>query len=706
MNYLERHTAFSRILNNDLMNKVDIDPRLIENFKRVLIKIQKHFNEHGYNHVIDYTKLLDDYLLSDSKLKLKIEISDEPRKHGWVGLYNFKKNKIIIDDSILDNQDKLEHTLCHEFIHFLVNKGKSIEERKGIFIDEALTEMLTTKIDNVSFGNYEPQVKMLSFANILQNKKNDFSIFLQGGIDAKRSSPFWETFLFCSSVYQDTYSEYSQNIYEAREDHYYQLSQKALIKMMGYQYSISSFEDFEEIVRKLSLRPVVDEEWMDSYYKELYNKILNVLEIDENNKKVLLEKMMDFRKVSEELVNLSQEYVVIADYNNMKIPFIKKGYSFIIPSNVDINISYVMEDNDNYIFVTKDEKIKINKKVFDYKRINEERRLRRQELLERQEELASSFREIKKGDFNQLEKVVNNEGLLKLERFELPLIDEKAKSSSVYIAVYEDKIELLGYNIIQGQTHNIKLNDYIGRLEDKTVAFKPLDTRDDAIICSNVNSTDIRKKIIKYIATIFGSNLSNEQVELLIDIYKKNTYVDEEDTNEEIREDAIKYYAKDILDQLSEEERVKITKKVIEDTSNIYITVKDGVVDVSIPYKDDYAVVGKRTVLYDKNGKAPLNEFVSIIKDRDNKRKQSKSVSMKLDERGNLVVDLDKKIEFFKSEYEKTTHQIEELISQNAQEVVDHYQGRLSFLHEKRDMLNKQVALLFEDENKEEVKIL
>ena len=139
MDYLARHTSFTRIIDDELMKKVDIDPRLIASFKRVLIKIQKHFNEHGYTHVIDYTKLLDEFLLSENESKLKIKISDEPRKRGWVGLYNRKENKIIIDDSILDNQDKLEHTLCHEFIHFLVNKGKSIEERKGIFIDEALT---------------------------------------------------------------------------------------------------------------------------------------------------------------------------------------------------------------------------------------------------------------------------------------------------------------------------------------------------------------------------------------------------------------------------------------------------------------------------------------------------------------------------------------------------------------------------------------
>ena len=117
-------------------------------------------------------------------------------------------------------------------------------------------------------------------------------------------------------------------------------------------------------------------------------------------------------------------------------------------------------------------------------------------------------------------------------------------------------------------------------------------------------------------------------------------------------------------------------------------------------------MVGKRTVLYDKEKQAPLNEFESLLKNDDNKKKQNHCASMKLDKNGDLVVDLDQKIDYFRTEYKKLALQIEALCKRNELEKVENYQGRLDYLQRKRDILNEQVSLLYNDDNKEEVKLI
>ena len=46
--------SFLYYTQDEIIDKLDIDPRLIEPFKRVMHKIQEYFNAHGYTQERDY----------------------------------------------------------------------------------------------------------------------------------------------------------------------------------------------------------------------------------------------------------------------------------------------------------------------------------------------------------------------------------------------------------------------------------------------------------------------------------------------------------------------------------------------------------------------------------------------------------------------------------------------------------------------------
>ena len=127
-----------------------------------------------------------------------------------MGFYSKAKQCICIDEGLLE-KPHLEPTLCHEFTHFLVMNDKSVPSG---FINEAQTEMFTRQIYPIS-RSYEPQVRMMEFANILMNKANNFSLFLQGGIDSMHTSSMWNDFYNYVSLYQEKFANTSYKIGEA-----------------------------------------------------------------------------------------------------------------------------------------------------------------------------------------------------------------------------------------------------------------------------------------------------------------------------------------------------------------------------------------------------------------------------------------------------------------------------------------------------------
>ena len=114
--------SFINLISEENLSKINIDPRIVDSFKRVMKKIQVYFNANGYTSERNYQEYFNEYLLNtDSSKNLSFFINDEPGKIGAAGFYNYVS--ICIDESLIGKNEKLDATLCHEFIHFLVMKG-------------------------------------------------------------------------------------------------------------------------------------------------------------------------------------------------------------------------------------------------------------------------------------------------------------------------------------------------------------------------------------------------------------------------------------------------------------------------------------------------------------------------------------------------------------------------------------------------------
>ena len=171
--------SFLYFTSPEVLSKIDIDPRLEDSFKRVMNKLQEYFNANGYTSQRNYKEYLEKYLLNSGKDNLRIYINKIANKNVG-GFYNRGKSEICINENILLGvNERIDSTLCHEFIHFLVMhelvEGKSEPDIfQGGFINESLTEMLTQQMYPTS-NAYDAQVAMQKFANLVSGKENNFS---------------------------------------------------------------------------------------------------------------------------------------------------------------------------------------------------------------------------------------------------------------------------------------------------------------------------------------------------------------------------------------------------------------------------------------------------------------------------------------------------------------------------------------------------
>ena len=186
-------TNFVDLLTDDNIKRINIDPRLIEAFKNVMIKIQEYFNKTGISSKVNFKEMFENYLLSKTLInkeeilqsdKFKkyvddiknfykeINVSDLENELDIEHLYNnylaengilsicvdkdnrgagkYRNNIISVNVNELSKPSELEHTICHEFIHHITMCGKeqygSVSYNLPSFACEALTEMITQDI--------------------------------------------------------------------------------------------------------------------------------------------------------------------------------------------------------------------------------------------------------------------------------------------------------------------------------------------------------------------------------------------------------------------------------------------------------------------------------------------------------------------------------------------------------------------------------
>ena len=266
---------FLHLLEKENWERIQIDERLKGPFKNMLMRMERYFEAKGYGDVKDYEDFFEKCLLlpkeSDSVTHDKvgyfrdgvwskgftIEANAEPQEEKANGFYS--NDRICINDKRLEaSEEELEGTLCHEFIHFLINhdldKTKADENICfGGFIEEALTEMLKQEIYPRSNLQYVPQVKMIQFANMLTGNVNNYRKFLQGNIDFKADAEVyvWNNFLTYVNKYQEGDAKKGFTMYNAIQNDNYTEAQRYLIKhSMHLKMRAEDFK-IEEYLRSL-----------------------------------------------------------------------------------------------------------------------------------------------------------------------------------------------------------------------------------------------------------------------------------------------------------------------------------------------------------------------------------------------------------------------------------------------------------------------
>ena len=298
--------SFINLLTEENLAKINIDPRLVDSFKRVMKKMQVYFNSNGYTSERDYQAFFYEYLLNpDNTKNLSLFLNDEPSKIGAGGFYTNDGKKICIDESNSRKDENLDSTLCHEFIHFLVMRGIIDEQyadpqiRFGGFINEALTEMLNRQMYPNS-GAYEPQVSMMEFANLLSNNVNNYSMFLRGNIDAKGyGASAWNNFVANAKAYQSKWKGKPFLMSDARKDKLYINAQRELINSKISGHLIKSFSDYTEKIDILMQRPAPDLEYMETFFENMDINLLNNLGLrNPELSSILKQKLQEYREIS------------------------------------------------------------------------------------------------------------------------------------------------------------------------------------------------------------------------------------------------------------------------------------------------------------------------------------------------------------------------------------------------------------------------
>lgn len=649
--------SFVNLISDDVLNEIKIDPRLRETFKRVIKKMQAYFNANGYTSQRDYKTFFEENLIGKN---FKIYVSDEPSKIGALGFYHKAKQCICIDEGLLESAH-LESTLCHEFTHFLVMNDKSVPSG---FINEAQTEMFTRQIYPTSCS-YEPQVRMMEFANILTNKANNFSLFLQGGIDSRHTSSMWNDFYNYVSLYQKKFANTPYKIGEAVKDEDYISAQRCIIRNNIHSYLIKSFDDYEEILEKLSYAPIKDEEWMNNFITEIEKNIINNIR-DKKIREITLSKFKEYRDIKNKLSKYTDENNFIIDFDGSKYIVNRFGEVRNRFTNTLVHKSYTG------FFSFGDTKSINIKKTLD----------KRDGLLKQEKELKSFLKGFSYCDEMALTSISDKENLIRLEKFELPIIDfSKTKPIYVYVAVYPDRVEVLNNVTMLEKKQDVNMCKYIGQV-DGAICGKPMGKIDGTIFANvSVKRFNFLSKG-KYREEL-EPTLSKEMIDKIIDDYRKSDEYDVENESN-ISEEALYYYFEKKYKELSTEERKKYEEKAKEKMEKFVVSIKDGNIDVSLMYGDKLACVGTKQVLIDKKGNGLYNEYIDAL---SNKNSNTQKISTSDEEKQNIMP------ESLKERYDALDVEIKNLFRQNKEKPVPNYLKKLKKLIDEQDEIKIEMDL-------------
>ena len=636
--------SFINLLTEENLAKINIDPRLVDSFKRVMKKLQVYFNSNGYTSERDYQAFFNEYLLNpDNTKNLSLFLNDEPSKIGAGGFYTNDGKRICIDESNSRKDENLDSTLCHEFIHFLVMRGIINEQyadpqiRFGGFINEALTEMLNRQMYPNS-GAYEPQVSMMGFANLLSNNVNNYSMFLRGNIDAKGyGASAWNNFVANAKAYQSKWKGKPFLMADARKDELYINAQRELIKSKISVHLIKSFSDYTEKIDILMQRPAPDLEYMETFFENMDINLLNNLGLrNPELSSILKQKLQEYREISSSYAKYGNKDIYEFEILGRKIG-IDKDRNLYGANGLPYQATW-NPNTGTYEFKTGNESVKLDISQIDFKNW-------KTRAGERQQEIAQYFSQNAKDDVKSVEQVAKNDGLVKLEKFTLPSVSGKKTPTVIYVATYNDRIEVLNNPTQIGTMENINSAQYIGvtSLDPKVGAIysKPLGSIDNGIVYSKYNQKYLHSRTIHSLAKKITPTLTEEQIDKLVEQYKASDEYDVEDnlSPEQLQEFAIMQYAENQYDRIPYEQKKELYDKVVKSNERFIISTKDGRINVSLLFGDETttAFQGQSVVLVDTKGKGLYNEQYETLSRLATVKTTSNPSVIKTNEDGNII---------------------------------------------------------------------
>lgn len=611
-------TSFLNFTEDSIIDKIDIDPRLIDSFKRVMKKIQEYFNANGYTSQRNYKEYLERFLLNSGEQNMRFYINKiDPVNVG--GFYNKHRHEICINEDILNRSiETLDSTLCHEFIHFLVMHNLEVGKAdpdiiEGGFINEALTEMLTQQMYPTSRA-YDAQVSMQKFANLVSGKTNKFSKFLQGFIDARYSSHDWENFIWYANNFQNDFNKAGYiNLGQAQTNENFIKAQRRLISLFICHNGKITIDEYIDSIKKLIDRPVKDSEYINNtIVSQLDKTLISSLGLKDTSLKEFLQQKLN---------ELRDQIVTFKQYEGKQIyEFDFEGRKFTLDGNYNLHGNLVgmsrswSPRNGIMTLILNGKKLILNVNELDFG-------AREREITQKIKELSSYFSKEASKDLSFISQAAKGNGkLTKIEKFTIPVFDSKTKqkSATIYVATYEDRIVILNNASKICNIENLDLNKYIGMTSTNpnvaAIYSDKLGSIEKGIIYSVLTSKAVERRAITLYAEQLAKSLSPEQINLAIQQYKNSEYY-VEDTEENIRYDALYLLSEKSFNNLAEEEKNKLFEIIKRQNPKFVISTTKGKIDVSYVFGDKYktAYKGSSEVLYDSEGIGMYNEVYGSI---------------------------------------------------------------------------------------------
>lgn len=630
----ETSNSFVELLQRKNYEQLAIDEDLKPTFKTVMNGIQSYFNANDYSANKDYRQLLNDCLIKDTDEKLSIRYADLANGVGghYVHYNNSATQYIEINKKINGTMPDAEiaHTLCHEFIHFLAMRGNRDTEFAdrdiigGGFVNEALTESLARQIFPTKDTSYEPQVRMLDFANLMTGQRNNYKLFLaKGKVDAAQRIAHWKNFSEIADCYwAKARKDPMLNHYmsSAEKDDDYIKAQRFLIENTVRPHTIKQFTDYAEAIDKIQSRPAKDDAWTEEYLLKIEESLAGELcgkeAKNQQRRNYIMSVLKEFRSIPDELQKYEGRDVYEFKEGDVTIAVDPQGN---VEHHGPVKQQTIAKDADGK--VQKIEIITSNNEKYTFSPeglSKDDFKKRKQNLLLRQKQISDFLSGDVREDLRAYETMPRD--AQKLESFIIPIVspdETKSKFQTIRIATTENgTVSFAGTSYREiGNISNIGTM----RLEgfnsgpDHLLYGKPAPQIPNGKVFSCLSESNIQTQAIKEIKQQFIKGSTKEQLDQLFDWFAQTPDYDPEDT-ETSKEDwydfAAYKYIKTNYQNLNEDYRNSTEKNIIDNAPKFVVAKVGDKITVASLYGVG-TLSYKSQTLYDKSTNAPLNGYQS-----------------------------------------------------------------------------------------------